>query len=154
MSFRNAPDPVQRALNDAKRRNLEERFGATFSGTSSGLPPEVERKWLEYVEELEELFEKAEMTTVRMFVGNPPVRLLGEIPPAELSRELNRLLLILDANDISVHFPEDLSDAEKYRSITEELLDTETEDIRVDGMLHLFCYGDSADGEDDSVSPE
>lgn len=142
MSVLGHDERIQRALNEVKKRMLEERYGACFGGSSDPLPPEVERRWLDSIEEFEEKYRNAETVTVRDFVGNPHVRLLGEISPDELPRELDRLIMILDENDVCVEFPEHISEQEKYRSLTEDLLNEEMENVRIEGMMHVFCYGE------------
>lgn len=153
MSILGNDDSIQRALNEQRKRRLAERYGAMFNDESSQLPPEVESDWLGYIEEFEQKFENSKITTVRTFVGNPQVRLLGEIPPNELSRELERLLVILDENNIIIEFPANISNAEKYRSITEELFNEETEDVRIEGMMHVFIYGESDLTEEEDDMP-
>ncbi len=144
-------DSIQRALNEAKRRALEERYGAHFGGDPDNLPPELERDWLEYIEEFERQFEHADLTTVRAFIGNPTFPAVGTMSTDELASELERLLELLDRNSIHVEFPDTISTAEQYRSITEELFDEEMDDIRIDGMVHVFMYGER--NEDDGENP-
>jgi hypothetical protein len=144
---------IQRALNQVKRHRLEERFGGRFGGGGSSLPPDVERDWLDSVEEFEEKFENAEIVTARVFLGNPDFRLLGEISPHELPHELDRLLRTLDDNSIHVEFPEHISREEKYRLITEELFNEEMENIRIEGMMHVFVFGETdTSGSEDGTA--
>jgi hypothetical protein len=133
-------DDVQRVLNDAKRDDLSARFGAKFSPSDPPLPPEIERVWLNHVEQFELLCRHAPVTTVRRFIGSPPVRPLEEVPPRELASELERLFELLRSNNIVVHFENPVSDSEAYRFIAEELLDKEIEDIRMDGLSLNFLY--------------
>ena len=65
-------DQIQRDLNDAKRRQIEERYGGFFSPRDSSLPPDIESEWLESIAEFERQFASAEPTTVRHF---PPKRI-------------------------------------------------------------------------------
>jgi hypothetical protein len=153
MSILSNDEHLQRALNEAKRHMLEERFGARFGGGSSSLPPDIERDWLDYVERFEVKFENAETVTVRAFLGSPHFPLLGELLLDELPRELDRLLTTLDDNNIQVEFPEQISREEKYRSITEELFNEEIENIRIEGMVHVFIYGETnTSGSDDRTA--
>jgi hypothetical protein len=138
-------DSIQRALNEAKRRALQERYGAIFGGETDGLPPDLERDWLEYIEEFERKSEQADFITVRAFLGNPRFPPVGTMTTGELAIELQRLLELLDQNAVHVEFPPNITTAEQYRSITEELFDEEMEDIRIDGMVHVFIYGEGND---------
>jgi len=133
-------DPIQRALNEAKKEELRQKYGAAFSAGDPELPPDIESKWLSSIEEFEQKFESAETTTVRRFIGSPAFRPLGEITPEELEKELGELLELLEANDILVHFGREVSPAETYRFITEELMDVEMEDVRIEGMTHNYVY--------------
>jgi len=133
-------DQIQRALNEQKRQELEEQYGAEFGPIDSSLPANVEGEWLEQVDEFERQFAAKGRTSVRAFVGDPPVRPLASIPPSELESELEELLGVLFANNVVVHFGRPVSDAEVYRFITEELLDQEIDDIRMEAMTHSFLY--------------
>lgn len=135
-------DRVERALLDARRRTLEERFGAVFSPPDESLPPEVERAWLDSIERFEQAIGSSRTTTVREFIGNPPLKPLGEIPPQELGEAVDWLMELLAANDIVVQIGENVSLAETYRFLSEELMVAETDDMRVEGFSTLFLYED------------
>lgn len=144
------PERAQRIVNDLKRKELEERYGALFSSPDeSKIPSEVEAQWLENIDEFERQFENAARIRLREFVGSPAVRLLADIPPAELEAELNALLDLLAEHAVSVDFLREVDDAEAYRFITEELLDEEIDDIRVPGMVLHFIYEEFHPGEED-----
>jgi hypothetical protein len=140
MSRNNHDDDIQRSLNDAKKRRLEERYGGSFSSTGPDLPPEIEAEWLDNIEEFERQFEQAGQTTVGKYVGDPVLKRLDQIAPGEVGEELGRTIEILASNNIEVHFEGSVSDKERYRFITEELLKEEMDDIRVDGMTQHFIY--------------
>ena len=42
----NETESIQRALNDAKKRELEEKYGGTFHSSDPNLPPDIEADWL------------------------------------------------------------------------------------------------------------
>jgi len=136
----NHQDDIQRALNDAKKRTLEERYGGRFSSSGPDLPPEVEAEWLDNIEEFERQFEQAGQTTVGKYVGDPVLKRIHEIPPGDVDGELDHLIEILASNNIDVHFDGSVPPCERYRFITEELLKEEMDDIRVDGMTQHFIY--------------
>jgi hypothetical protein len=135
-------DRIERALLDARRKTLEERFGAVFSPPDNSLPPEVERAWLDSIEQFEQAVGSARPMTVREFIGNPPLRPLGEIPPEEVREAVDWLMELLAANDIVAQIGEHVSLAETYRFLSEELMAAETDDIRVEGFSTLFLYDD------------
>ncbi|MBC8144292.1 MAG: hypothetical protein H7X80_01835, partial [bacterium] len=135
-----AGERIQRSLNDAKRNELSDRFGGVFLAGNMPLPADVESEFLQRIEEFELKWAAHDVTTVRAFIGDPPVKLSSEIAPDELQSELEHLMSTLDENDIQLDFAERPSDAEVYRFIVEELLDHEIDDIRVPGMVCHFIY--------------
>jgi len=142
MSDFDRDDRIERALLDARRKTLEERFGAVFSPPDDSLSPEVERAWLDSIERFERAIGDSRTTTVRDYIGNPPLRPLGEIPPEELREAVDWVMELLASNDIVVHIGEHVSLAETYRFLSEELMEAETDDIRVEGFSTLFLYED------------
>jgi hypothetical protein len=133
---------IQRALNEQKRRELEERFGAQHTWSDPGVPPEVEGEWLDEVLEFERMAGGAAVTTVRAFIGDPQLKPLGEVLPCELKAEVHSLLDTLGENNVMVCFERGVSDAETYRFLTEELLSMEIEEVRIPGMFMVFSYED------------
>ncbi len=133
-------DRIQRALNQAKREELRQKYGAEFRSGSRAIPPEVESHWLHEIEEFERRFDQAPQVSVHHFVGDPPVRPLGVIRPDDLPAETNRLLEILRCNNIEICFGRDLSDGEMYRFITEEIFLQTIADLRIDGLTLTFLY--------------
>jgi len=135
-------DRVQRALNERKRKDLEEKYGARFSFSDSDASPEIIGEWLDTVEEFERQFQAAGKTTVRAYAGNPRFTPLSLLPPGEIPGELRRLIDHLGSYAVAVHFDRSVPPAEAYRFITEELLDMEIDDVRIAGMTHSFVYED------------
>jgi hypothetical protein len=133
-------DRIQRALNEHKKQVISERYGGSFSSASENLPPQEEAQWLDFVEEFERQFESARTTTVRKYIGDPPIRRLADVPEEELGGELDWLIDLLSSNAIVIHFGQHCSDAEMYRFITEELLDAEIDDVHIEGMTTNFVY--------------
>jgi hypothetical protein len=133
-------DRIQRALNDAKRRELEEKYGGIIRSNGPGLPPDLEADWLHHIEEFEREFEAAEQTTVRHFLGDPSFPPPSEVAPEDLQSTLDRFHDLLADHNIEVHFGQSISDQEMYRFLFEELLDQEIDDIHVEGMTQNFIY--------------
>lgn len=131
---------IQRALNEQKKHELEERYGARFSAPPEGVPPEAENDWLDYISEFERQFAENGQIPVREFVGNPDLPPLAAIPPDQLSDATEALMDLLLENNIEVHFDREVSDAEVYRFVTEELFREQMDNIRIDRMMHTFLY--------------
>lgn len=130
---------MQESLIDAKREELREQYGMQLDNLdSSPLSPEAKNEWLDYILEFERQFENAKAITVRERIGNPVIRPVEEIPLHELEEAINELLELLYKNAIVVDFLGEWEDLSAYRFITEELLDEETSDMHIEGMLSHF----------------
>lgn len=133
---------IQKALNEAKRRDLTKRYGAHFTESSPELPPDIESRWLENIEEFERQFENVQQCSVREMLGDPEFKPLDQIPQEQLEHELDKALDLLSRHNLvvdclAVEPPEDL-----YRFITTELLDQEVDNVRIEGWNTCFIYED------------
>jgi len=134
-------DRIQRALNESKRQELQEKYGMDLESYHADLPPEVEEEWLDYIAEFERQFEYAEQIPVREIIGDPPITPLAEIDVEDVEAALDAVLDLLASHGIAVDFLyDDTDEIEAYRFITEELLDEEMDDICIPGMVHHFIY--------------
>jgi hypothetical protein len=129
---------IQKSLAESKRQQLRDEFGMQMDYTSPTLSPEAENEWLDYILEFERQFENAQTITVRERIGNPTLRPVTEIPANALEEALEELLELLFEHGIVVDFMGKWDDVAAYRFITEELLDEEMDDIRIEGMLSHF----------------
>jgi hypothetical protein len=145
-------DRIQRILNEKKKEDLREQYGAHFSEGEEKLPPEVEGEWLDNIAEFERQFESAKSITVREKIGNPSVRPLPEIPETELGVELENLLDLLLQHNIVVDFIHDQEDREVYRFVTEELLDAETSDMLIPDFFSHFIYEEFHPNDVDDIT--
>ncbi len=119
---------------------MKRNTGGRFTPATPIFPPELEADWLRSIEEFEQQFAAAKQTTVRRFIGSPPVVPLAQIPPSELKRALGALVALLESHNVVVHFGRAVSDGEAYRFLTEELLDHEMDDIHIEGLTQNFLY--------------
>lgn len=131
---------IQESLSQAKRDRLRNEYGMKFEYTDSRLSPEVENEWLDHILEFERQFEQAKRITVRERIGDPPIPALSDLPLHAVGEAVTALLDLLAAHDIAVDFLGDVDDVEAYRYLTEELLDEEMDDIRIEGMTTHFPY--------------
>jgi hypothetical protein len=140
-SRKDSRDRIRCALNERKRQELTEKYGAKFSPeTHPKLTPELEAQWLDNIEEFERQFENAQQVPVRDIIGSPSFKPLADISPGDLEAELDLALDQLAEHGIVVDFLYDVDPAEAYRFIVEELLDEEVEDICIPGMACHFIY--------------
>ena len=135
-------DRIQRALNEAKKRELEEKYGAHFGEGESKLPPDLEAEWLSHIEEFERQYQKASRVKVRESIGDLDVKPLAQIPPEQLESEVNKLLDALEPHSIAVHFDREITVEETYRFLSEDLMNEEIDEIRIEGMTHNFIYSE------------
>jgi len=84
-------DRIQRILNEKKKDELREQYGAHFGEGEEKLPPEVESEWLDNIAEFERQFENAKQITVRERIGNPQIRLPRSFRPGEVVEVRARL---------------------------------------------------------------
>jgi hypothetical protein len=131
---------TQKSLSQAKRDKLRDEYGMEFEYTDSRLPPDEENEWLDHVLEFERQFEQAKSITVRERIGNPPIRPLRELPLYAVGEAITALLELLAVHGIVVDFLGEVDELEAYRYLTEELLDEEMDDIRIEGMMTHFTY--------------
>jgi hypothetical protein len=131
---------VQETLSQAKREKLRDEYGMLSEYTDPRLSPEAENEWLDYVLEFERQFEQARRITVRERIGDPPIQPLSDLPLYAVDEAVTALLDLLAAHDIAVDFLGDVDGVEAYRYLTQELLDEEMDDIRIEGMVTHFPY--------------
>lgn len=131
---------IQEALAQSKRDELLEKYGMQAEYKAPTLPPEVENEWLDYILEFERQFEQAKRIVVRERIGNPPVLPLSDLPLSAVGDAIEALLDLLAAHGIAVDFLGEVDELEVYRYLTEELLDEQIDDIRIEGMWTHFTY--------------
>jgi hypothetical protein len=139
-NFEEEQQRIQKSLNQTKKRELEEKYGAFFSEGASQLPAEIESQWLDSIHEFERQFKDAQRVTVREFLGNPRFTTVEEIDRERLEAELDSVLELLSLHNISVDSVADASDEDMYRFVTTELMNEEIDEIKIDGMTHCFIY--------------
>ena len=145
-------DHIQRLINEHKRQELNDKYGANFSSESNPqMPPEMESEWLDHIDEFERQFENAEQISLRQFIKSPTIRSLDQIPPPEVENELNHLVDILANYGIVVDFLYDVEPTEAYRFISEELLEEEIDDISIPGMRCHFIYEEFYPNDEEDV---
>lgn len=133
-------DDINRKIdNELKKKKLEKDYGAQFSKNSE-LPSEIESEWLNSIEQFEQQFDKKKTIKLWDYIGKPVFKKIHEIAPEQVSYELNRLYNILSKNNIVLDALSDVEDKELYRFITDELLEYEMDNIRIEGMTTNFIY--------------
>ncbi len=78
--------------NKKKKKELEEKYGMTsFSGNSEA-PPEVMNNFLDYIQQFEENWEKAESKKIKEILGFPEFKKIEDIDHEFLNAEIDYVL--------------------------------------------------------------
>lgn len=137
----NERDKQLRFENELEKLKLSATRGAKFfSNEESNLPPEIEKKWLNYINEFENQFENSDRITVRSRLGDPVFPTVDELKEDKIPKKLDELYELMIEHNIGLDVLGDESEHEIYRFITEELFDEEIDDIQIEGMHTVFIY--------------
>ncbi len=130
-----------REENEILKLKIQAQFGG-MSGGSTDLPPEIENEFLKNVLSFEEQYTKTEYTPVKVvaLLGNPEFEKEKNLDDAAFENEWNRLQNLLEEKKLNVDFIRERDDRFKYRFITEELFEIETDDLTVPEMISNFIY--------------
>jgi hypothetical protein len=135
-----ANQEAQRALNEAKKLELQEKYGMETSYRHPELDPAVESDFLDYVTEFEKQWQSAERTSVWEFVGKPPLVDSERLTDAEIPLETDRIMTILQDHNISINWPDEVTDREYYECLIGPLMQAEMYSIKIPGMMHGFIF--------------
>lgn len=132
-----------RMENEFLRLKIQAQFGGV-TGNFGDLPPEVENEFLKHVMAFEEQFNvEQKPLKIAAFLGNPVFRPQEELNDREFKAELNRLIKLLSEKCISVDFLRERDERFKYKFVTEELFNHETDfGVNLPDMMNCFIYED------------
>lgn len=130
------------AENEFKKIKLALEHGMDLSKplSDSGLPPEIEGQFLDYVQQWEDEMAKGKMILIYDLIGRPEYKPVADIADEDITAELERIIDILHTNSLHIDTISPVADRELYRFITEELFAKETNDIKIEGMMHCYIY--------------
>jgi hypothetical protein len=137
--FSDDPNKNLRIENEILRMKISAELGG-ISGFSSGIPPEVEHTFLQNVLSFEHQYALAKKVKLYELIGSPPYQKEHELDDAAIANALQQLEQLLEKNCIVVDFNRPRDPRFRYRFITTELFEQETDDIKVDGMFRHFLY--------------
>ncbi len=126
--------------NELEKLKQQGEFGGKFFEGTADIPPELEAEWLKHVRAYEESYQNAPQKTVAEIIGNPVFTPVTEIDPELIDIELEKIFELLAANHIALDYDDDVSAAEIYRFITEELINHEIDVMDIPGMVNHFIY--------------
>jgi hypothetical protein len=138
--FKETNDAIQRSLNEAKKKELSEKYGPSLDRTNPDIDPELEADFLHYVEEFERAWEHSDVTTVREFLGKPEILPAEGLTVEEMERELHRIYAIMEENQMALDCINEVSIRDLYQFVSGDFMKAECDDMRIPGMTHGFIY--------------
>jgi hypothetical protein len=130
-------DPVLE--NEILKLKLQAEFGAQIT-VFSELPPEIEFEFLQRIIEMESLERNSKMVSIFEYLGQPFFPSGALLSKDSLETELARAYALLEENDLSLIVMQEYDPLTIYSFITEELFMEEIQDLRLPGMVGVFCY--------------
>lgn len=135
------PEKNLRIENELLQLKLRAEFGG-FCGGHANMPPEMENEFLKRVIEFEQKSRVAKKARVATILGNPRYKKAWELQDAAVKVELKRFQRLLESKGMTVAFLRERDERFQYKFITDELMQFETEDVLVPGMVKCFVYED------------
>ncbi|MCA0397464.1 MAG: hypothetical protein LCH51_08670 [Bacteroidetes bacterium] len=131
---------------EEENRRLRLQLSALLGGSLDGLPPAssipFENKMLRHLIDLHAWGNSGTMITVLEFLDYPTIKKIDDIPPADLEKELDALLDLLEKGGVYLAIGGDYPPETIYRFITDTLLFEEVNSVKVTGMSNYFDYED------------
>jgi len=137
--FSNDPKENLRLENEILRIKIKTELGGDYE-SDENLPPELENEFLKNILAFEHRYAKIKMVKIADLLGNPVVVKAAKLNDKNIIKAYNDLEELLAQKNIVVEFTRPRDDRFKYRFITEELFEHETDDMEVPGMTKYFNY--------------
>jgi hypothetical protein len=137
--FSDDPKENLRIENEILRIKVKTELGGDYE-SDENLPPELENEFLKNILAFEHRYAKIKMVKIADLLGNPVVEKAAKMNDAAVIKAYNDLEELLAQKNIVVEFTMPRDERFKYRFITEELFDHETDDMEVEGMTKYFNY--------------
>lgn len=125
--------------NELLKIKLQVEFGMEQANTSE-LSPEIENTWLNNIYDFERQFKNAKRIKVFDALGRPEVKKLNQLSREDVPKALEHLTSLMEERGISLDCCCEYDDAVIYQFITEELFESEMDDICIKGMICHFVY--------------
>ncbi|MDB5014615.1 MAG: hypothetical protein JWQ25_2817 [Daejeonella sp.] len=136
----NDPRENLRMENELLRLQLKAETGADSNSLGS-TPVEIENLFLKHVLEFERAYATVKQIKIFDLLGKPTFKNAEQLTEQAIGQALTALTKLLSDNQIEIDYTGEYDDRTKYRFITEELFDCETDDITVSSeMIRHFSY--------------
>lgn len=132
-------------MNKRIEKELKEKYGMSSVHKSNDDDPEILNEFLNNIKKFEEALEKAEPMKIAQILGNPKIKNEKDLRDDELTEEIDKLLELYAEHKIRIDIlePDDVSEREFYRFLSEELLEHETDflpGVSGEGMTTNYIY--------------
>jgi hypothetical protein len=128
-----------RIENEILRIKIRTELGGDYE-SDNNLSPELENEFLKNILAFEHRYSKIKMVKIADLLGNPDIEKTDTLDDQAITRAYADLEELLAQKNIVVEFSKARDDRFKYRFITEELFEHETDDMEVAGMTKYFNY--------------
>lgn len=138
--FSDDPEEQLRIENDLLRLKLQAETGADLHQLED-VPPEVEHAFLNNILAFERQLDSVEEVSIFELLGEPTdFRNESELDDDEVEAELGRLIELMSENRIEVDYGMEYPARHKYKFITEELFQHETQRFDIPDMVNHYIY--------------
>lgn len=127
--------------NQLMKIQIEDILGGKILGnTDNHIPAEIENLFLKNIIEFEKNVKTSNLVSVNEIIGKPTFKPASTLSEKQLKTELKKVINLLHKKFIHVDFLGDYSDLVKYQFLSEELLEKETQQLNIPGMITHFIY--------------
>ena len=129
------------AENAMMRLQMEMLYnGNTYMPRERKVSPRLENLFLKHVINFEQQYQNNGKVTVYERIGEPAFNDYRSLTLEEASRSLENLLYQMEENGVVLLYDDSHDELEVYRYLTEELFETEIDNIRIKGTMIVFFY--------------
>ena len=121
---------------------LETEFGAVTGDGSFEGKLALENQWLNYIYNFEKMHKDANLITIHEALGKPEFKEASTFTPAELKREIKKVVTKLAKKSVAIDFLNAYDDVTIYDFLTKELVLQQIDDVRMPGLMQSFIYED------------
>lgn len=138
--FSDDPEEQLRIENELLRLQLQAETGADIHQLED-VPPEVEHAFLNNILAFERQLDSMDEISIFKMLGEPAdFKPAEQLNDTEVETELERLVLLLREKSIEVDYGMEYPARLKYKFITEELFQHETQQFDIPDMVNHFIY--------------
>ena len=111
-----------------------------FIVTDKDIPPDIEQIFLKNVQAFEEAYQNVQQIKVYDYIKRPEYKPSFMLNDEEIEAELVRLTELMNLNNLCLHVEGRYEPRTIYQFITEELFQSEIDDMQLPGLIQNFSY--------------